>query len=122
MWATTPTNCYSSSGSTCQRLVVVVGLLLILVFAAALTSDICFRLAVLPCLWSRLRMSCTPYYSPGVLVHQAKKLRDVLHIVHGELLEQLLISHALSKSNNRSIGDAGDSVLNLGEPLDEGPQ
>jgi hypothetical protein len=48
---------------------------------------------------------------------------DVFHLVGGQLLEHLLISHALSKSdNNRSIGDTGDGVSSLGEPLDEGPQ
>jgi hypothetical protein len=64
-----------------------------------------------------------PFYSPGTLVRQAEELRDVFHIMCGQLLEHLLISHALSKSNNnRSVGDAGDGVSNLGEPLDEGPQ
>jgi hypothetical protein len=118
VWAVAPTNrCCdnSSSGSTCHQLVVVVGLLLllpILVLATALRSDICFRLVGLPCLWSS-----------DALVRQAEELRDVIQLVGGQLLKHLLISHALSKNdNNRSIGDVGDGVSNLGEPLDEGPQ
>jgi hypothetical protein len=40
----------------------------------------------------------------------------------GQLLERLLISHTLWKSNyNISIGDVEDGVSNMGEPLDEGP-
>jgi hypothetical protein len=63
----------------------------------------------------------TPFCSPGALARQAEELGDVLHIMCGQLLEHLLVSHALSKcDNNRSIGDAGDGVLNLREPLDEG--
>jgi hypothetical protein len=69
-WATTPTSCdNNNSGSACQRLVVVVELLLpILVLAIALSSDICFGLAGLPYLWSRLGVSCTPICSPGAFV------------------------------------------------------
>jgi hypothetical protein len=73
-WATTPTSRYSNSsgsGSTCQRLVVVAAdllLLLILVLVATLNSGICFGLVGLPCLRSRLGVSCTPLCSPGALV------------------------------------------------------
>jgi hypothetical protein len=49
-----------------------------------------------------------PFCIPDALVCQAEEFRDVFHIVCGQLLEHLLISHTLSKSdNNRSIGDAG---------------
>jgi hypothetical protein len=66
-------------------LVVATGLLLVgvLFFAAALSSSICFRLASLPCLQSRLGMPCTPFYSLDALVRQTKELRDVWHIVRG---------------------------------------
>jgi hypothetical protein len=56
---------------------------LFLFFAVALSSGISFRLAGLPCLWGRLGMPCTPFYSPGAFVCQAEELRDVLHIVCG---------------------------------------
>jgi hypothetical protein len=125
-WAVAPTSHYcdsSGSGSTCHRLVVGVGLLPLptLVLAAALSSSISFGLPGLPYLWSRLGVPCMPFCNPGALVRQAEELKDVLHIVCGQLLEHLLMSQTLSKSNNnKSIGDAGDGVSNLGEPLDEG--
>jgi hypothetical protein len=59
MWATTPTsrcNSSGSSGSPSQWLVAV-GLLVVVVvviFVAALSNDICIGLAGLPCLWGRL--------------------------------------------------------------------
>jgi hypothetical protein len=127
-WVVAPTSrCCDSgdSGSVCQRLIVVVGLLLLPIFvlATALSSGIYFGLVGLPYLWGRLRVTCTPFCNPCTLVHQAEELRDVFHIVCDQLLEHLLISHAPSKSNyNISIGDARDGISNLGEPLDEGPQ
>jgi hypothetical protein len=58
-WVVAPTSHYcdsSGSGSTCHRLVVVVGLLPLptLVLATALSSSISFGLPGLPYLWSRL--------------------------------------------------------------------
>jgi hypothetical protein len=108
-------------------LIAVGGLALLLlpihVLATALSSGIYFRLTGLPYLRSRLGVPCTPFCSPDALVRQAEELRDIFHLMGGQLLEHLLISHAMSKSNyNISIGDVGDGVLNLGEPLDEGPQ
>jgi hypothetical protein len=65
---------------------------------------------------------CTPFYSLGAFVRHVEELKDVFHLVGDQLLEHLLVSHTLSKSdNNRSIGDARDGVSNLGEALDEGP-
>jgi hypothetical protein len=63
-------NC-SDSGSTYQWLVVFVGLLLlnILGLVAALSSGICFGLAGLPCLQSRLGVPCMTFCSPDALVH-----------------------------------------------------
>jgi hypothetical protein len=64
-----------------------------------------------------------PFCGPGTLVRQAEELGDVLHVMCGQLLQHLLVSHTLSKCNNdKSIGDARDGVVNLGEPLDEGAQ
>jgi hypothetical protein len=60
---------------------------------------------------------------PGTLEREAEELGDVLHVVHGHLLEHLLVTHTmLKRDNDRSIGDARDGVLSLGEPLDEGAQ
>jgi hypothetical protein len=43
--------------------------------------------------------------------------------VGGELLQHLLIMYSLAKCNyHRSIGDTRNSIVNLGEPLDEGVQ
>jgi hypothetical protein len=106
-------------------MLVVVGLLLlpILVLVTALSSSICFGLAGLPYHRSRLGVPRMPFCSPGAFVRLVEELRDVFHLVGGQLLEHLLISDALSKSDsNRSIGDVQDSVSNLGEALDEGPQ
>jgi hypothetical protein len=98
-WAMTPTSrCCNSggSGSACQWLLVV-GLLLlpILVLATTLSSDICFGLAGLPCPRSGLGVPCTPFCRPGIFVRQVEELRDVFHLVGGQLLKHLLISHAL---------------------------
>jgi hypothetical protein len=124
-WASAPTSRFydsSGSGSAYQQLVVVGLLLPILVLTTTLSSGIYFGLADLPCNQSRLGVPCTPFCSPGAFIRQVEELRNVFHLMGGQLLKYLLISHALSKSDNsRSIGDAGDGVLNLGEPLDEGP-
>jgi hypothetical protein len=65
----------------------------------------------------------TALCNPGALVCQAEDLSDVLHVVHGQLLEHLLVPHTLSKCyNDRSIRNARDGVPYLGEPLDEGAQ
>jgi hypothetical protein len=60
-------------------------------------------------------------YGPDTFVHQVEELSDILDVMHGELLQHLLISHTLVKCNHkRSIGDMRDGVANLREPLDEG--
>jgi hypothetical protein len=114
MWAMTPTSHYCDSGgsrSTCQRLVVVELLLPILVLVTALSNDMCLGLVGLPYLWSRLGMPYMPFCSPSAFVRQVEELRDIFHLMGGQLLKHLLISHVLSKSdNNRSIGDVGDGV------------
>jgi hypothetical protein len=58
---------------------------------------------------------------PGALVCQGEKLYDILDVMHGELLQHLLIPHTLVKCNyNRSIGDTRNGVANMGKPLNEG--
>jgi hypothetical protein len=58
---------------------------------------------------------------PGAFVCQAKKLCDILDVMHGELLQHILISHNLVKRGyNRSIGNTRNGVVNLRELLDEG--
>jgi hypothetical protein len=62
-------------------------------------------------------------YGPGTYVRQAKKLCDILDVMHGELLQHLLIPHTLAKYNyNRSIRDMRNGVTNLRELLNEGAQ
>jgi hypothetical protein len=62
-------------------------------------------------------------HDPDSLVRQAKELCDILDVMHGELLQHLLIPHILAKCNhNRSIGDTRNGVANLEKPLNEGAQ
>jgi hypothetical protein len=66
------------------------------------TNHPCLRvgrhIAGLPCLQSRLGVPCTPLCSPGALVRQVEELKHVFHLVGGQLLENLLISDAISKA------------------------
>jgi hypothetical protein len=65
-------------------------------------------------------MQGVAFCGPGALVRQDEELGDILDVVHGELLQHLLVSHTLTKCNhNISIGNERDDVANLGEPLDE---
>jgi hypothetical protein len=65
----------------------------------------------------------TALYGPSAFVRQAEKLYDILDVMHGELLQHLLIPHTLAECNyNRSIGDMRNGVVNLGKPLNEGAQ
>jgi hypothetical protein len=121
-WASTPTYHHSCGcGGTCQRLVIVVGL--VVVVAAALSGGSCIGLVILACLRGKCGVSCAALCSPSTLVCQAEKLRDILDVMHGKLLRHLIISHTLVKCNhNRRIGDTRDGVANLRETLDEGTQ
>jgi hypothetical protein len=68
---------------------------------------------------SSLHCNC----GPGTLVRHAEEFNDVLYVVHGQLLQHLLVPHTLLEcNNNRSIRDVRDGVANLGELLDEGAQ
>jgi hypothetical protein len=83
----------------------------------------CFRLGTLPHFWSRRGMPGMALCGPGAFVHQAKKLRDILDVMRGELFQHLLIPHTLVKHDyNKSIGNMNNGVANLREPLDEGAQ
>jgi hypothetical protein len=58
-----------------------------------------------------------------VFVRQAKKLRDILDAMRGELFQHLLIPYTLAKCDyNRSIENMRNCAANLREPLDEGAQ
>jgi hypothetical protein len=96
-------------------------LILVLVAATSLGSGPCFLLAIFPRLWGGWSMPGTALGGPGTLVCQAEELGDILDVVCGELFQHLLIFHALHECNyNRSIRNMRDSIVNLGEPLDEG--
>jgi hypothetical protein len=57
------------------------------------------------------------------LVRRAEERRDILDVMGDELLQHPLIPHTLVKySHNRSVGDTGNGITNLGEPLNEGAQ
>jgi hypothetical protein len=105
-------------------LVIAVGLLLFLILVLAATSlgsSSRFRLGTLPRLWSRWGVLGMALYGPGALVRQAEELCDILDVMHGELLQHLLIPHTLAKCNHyRSIGDTRNGVANLRKPLNEG--
>jgi hypothetical protein len=65
----------------------------------------------------------TTLCGPSSFVRQAKKLRNILDVMRGELFQHLLIPHILAKHDyNRSIGNTWNGVANLREPLDEGAQ
>jgi hypothetical protein len=62
-------------------------------------------------------------HSLGTLVCHVEERRNILDVVGGELLQHLLIPYSLVKCNHhRSIGDTGNGIANLREPLDEGVQ
>jgi hypothetical protein len=124
-----PTSRSSSSygsGSTSQRLVAAAGLLLLIVLvcvATALSSGTRITLAGLPRFLGRQHMPGTAFCGPSALVHHAEELEDILDVACGELLHHLPIPHTLAKcNNNRSIENARDGIVNLGEPLDEATQ
>jgi hypothetical protein len=114
------------SGSSSQRLVIIVGLLLHVVLvltATSLGSNAHIGLGTLPYLWSRRGVLGMALYGPGALVHQVEELCDILDVMRGELLQHLLIPHTLVKCNyNRSIGDTRNGIANLRKPMNEGAQ
>jgi hypothetical protein len=60
---------------------------------------------------------------PYAFVCRAKKLCDILDVMHGELFQHLLIPHTLVKCDyNRSMGNMRNGVANMREPLDKGAQ
>jgi hypothetical protein len=59
----------------------------------------------------------------GALVRLAEERRNILYVMSGKLLQHLLIPYSLTKcSYHRSIGNTGNGIANLREPLDEGAQ
>jgi hypothetical protein len=118
--ALAPTHRGSSNcgdGSSSLRLVIAIDLLLFLVLVLAATSlgsSTHFRLGTLPHLWNRRGVPGTALCGPNALVRQAEELCDILDVMHGELLQHLLIPHTLTKCNhNRSIGDTRNGIANL---------
>jgi hypothetical protein len=72
-------------------------------------------------LWCRV--SCTALSSSGTFVGQSEEHGDGFHVMHRQLLQHLLITHPLSKSNdNGGIGDTRYSPSYLGEASDESPK
>jgi hypothetical protein len=95
----------------------------IVAIAAALGMCASIGLALLLHLLGNWGVPSMTLCSPGALVCQAEKHRDILDVMGGELLQHLLIPHSLVKCNhNRSIGDTKNGIANLREPLDEGEQ
>jgi hypothetical protein len=60
--------------------------------------------------------------SPGTLVGQSEECGDSFHVMCGQLLQHLFITHPLAESgDDGSIRDMGYSPTYLGEVGDEGP-
>jgi hypothetical protein len=64
---------------------------------------------------------CTALGSPDALVGQSEERGDSFHVMCGQLLQHLFITHPLAESgDDGSIGDMGYSSSYLGEAGDEG--
>jgi hypothetical protein len=71
----------------------------------------------------RCRVSCAALDSPGALVGHSEERGDSFHVMRGQLLQHLFITHSLAESgDDGSIGDTGYSPSYLGEAGDEGPE
>jgi hypothetical protein len=101
---------------------VAASLLIIIIFVAtALSRDTDIGLALLLHRQGGWGLPSMTLCGPGTLAHQAEERRDILDVMGGELLQHLLIPHTLVKCNhNISIGDTGNGIASLGEPLNEG--
>jgi hypothetical protein len=72
-------------------------------------------------LWCRV--PCTTLDSSATLVSQSEEHGDSFHILRGQLLQHIFITHPLAKSSDDgSIRDTGYSPSYLGEVGDEGPE
>jgi hypothetical protein len=72
-------------------------------------------------LWCRV--PCTALGGPDTLVGQSEEHGDSFHVMRGQLLQHLFITHPLAESgDDGSIRDTGYSSLYLGEAGDEGPE
>jgi hypothetical protein len=70
-------------------------------------------------LWCRV--PCTALGGSGTLVGQSKERGDSFHVMRGQLLQHLFITHPLAESgDDGSIRDTGYSPSYLGEAGDEG--
>jgi hypothetical protein len=74
-----------------------------------------------PGLWCRVPW--TALSSSGTLVSQSEECGNSFHVMRGQLLQHLFITHPLAESgDDGSIGDTGYSPSYLGEAGDEGPE
>jgi hypothetical protein len=75
----------------------------------------------IPGLWHRVPR--TTLGGPGALVGQSEESGDSFHVMRGQLLQHLFITHSLAEGrDDRSIGDARYSTLHLGEAGDKRPE
>jgi hypothetical protein len=95
-------------------------LLLLLLFAVLSDDTRATRLGN-PGLWSQV--PCTALGGPGALVGQSEEHGDSFHVMRGQLLQHLFITHPLVESgDDRSVADTGYSSSYPGEAGDEGPE
>jgi hypothetical protein len=72
-------------------------------------------------LWCRV--PCTSLGSSGTFVGQSEERGDSFHVVHGQLLQHLFITHPLAESgDDGSIRDTRYSPSYLGKAGDESPE
>jgi hypothetical protein len=66
---------------------------------------------------------CTVLGGPGALVGQSEECGDSFHVVRGQLLQLLFITHPLAESgDDRSVGDTVYSSSYPDEAGDEGSE
>jgi hypothetical protein len=95
-------------------------ILLFLLFAVLIDGTRATRLGN-PGLWRRV--PCTALDGPGALVGQSEERGDSFHVMRGQLLQHIFITHPLAESgDDGSIRDMGYSSSYLGEAGDEGPE
>jgi hypothetical protein len=74
-----------------------------------------------PNLWRRV--PCTALGGSGALVGQSEERGDSFHVVRGQLLQHLFITHSLTEGrDDRSVRDARYHTPHLGEAGDKRPE
>jgi hypothetical protein len=93
-------------------------MVLLLLFAVLSDGTRATRLGN-PSLWCRV--PCMALGSPGALVGQSEERGNSFHVMRGQLLQHLFITHPLADSgDDGSIGDTGYSSSYPGEAGNEG--